>query len=248
MVQKVSSSGLLTNIPSLLSVASTATKALTVDEGLGSPASLLRLAESLVHLRSKNVTLITMPSGTDTYDYPNYDQHLMVTQPQDDVLFQMVRTSQVWHGRLPTQPYASVQVRVLNATGRAGLAARTRASLRRLGFDVVSVGDAPYTSTTTIEFAGLAQSDSAYTLMTALKAFPAGQNTLAEPASQLGSPGPVTLILGTDFAGVNPSAAAAQQAKSRKRGHGAGNGGTVQARNAGASICSGLPPANPAGR
>ncbi len=204
VVQKVNSTGLLSDIPSLLRIASTATKALTVDQGLGSTTSILRLAESLAHLKSKNVTLITMPSTTDTYHYPAYDQHLMAVQPQDDVLFQMVRTNEVWRGKLPTQPYASVQVHVLNATGQPGLAARTAASLRKLGFDVISVGDAPYTSTTTVDFAGLTQADSAYTLMSALRSFPAGQNTLAEPASQVGTAGPVTLMLGADFAGVNP--------------------------------------------
>ena len=35
VVQKVNSNGLLTDIPSLLSIANTATKALTVDQGLG---------------------------------------------------------------------------------------------------------------------------------------------------------------------------------------------------------------------
>ena len=123
VVQKVNSTGLLSDVPSLLRIAGTATKALTVDQGLGSTTSLLRLAESLAHLKSKNVTLITMPSTTDTYDYPNYTTHLMTVQPQDDVLFQMIRTGQAWTGRLPVQPHASVQVRVVNATGQSGLAA-----------------------------------------------------------------------------------------------------------------------------
>ncbi len=251
VVQKVNSSGLLTDIPSLLGIADTATRALTVDQGLGSTTSLLRLAESMAHLKSRNVTLITMPSTVDTFDYPTYDEHLMTVEPQDDVLFQMIRTDQAWQGGLPTQPNASVQVHVLNATGQPGLAAKTRASLRQLGFDVVSVGDAPYSSTTTVDYAGEAQSDSAYTLMTALHTFPAGQNTLAEPASQIGTPGPVTLILGADFAGVNPPPAPSP-ATSGKPGHvsataGQTNPGGIQTRNAAASICSGLPPANPGG-
>jgi LCP family protein required for cell wall assembly len=245
VAQKVSSTGLLSDIPSLLRIAGTATKALTVDQGLGSTTSILRLAQSLTHLKPKNVTLITMPSTTDTYQYPTYDQHLMAVQPQDDVLFQLVRTSQVWRGKLPTEPYASVQVHVVNATGQSGLAARTAASLRKLGFDVVSVGDAPYASTTTVDFAGLAQADSAYTLMLALKALPAGQNTLAEPARQVGTAGPVTLTLGADFAGVNPAGAASHKARRSK--HSSGAGSVIQARNAGASICSGLPPANTGG-
>jgi LCP family protein required for cell wall assembly len=258
VVQKVNKEGMLSNIPLLLSVADTATKALTVDQSLGSVSSLMNLARSLVHLKSRDVTLLTLPTTTDTFDYPTYDQHLMAVQPQDDVLYQMVRTGQIWNGQLPTQPYSKVQVRVLNGTGETGLAHRTAAKLRKLGFDVVGVGNAAATSTTTVDYAGLDQADAAYTLMTKLKSFPAGQNTLAEPAWQVGSPGPVTLILGSDFAGVDRPAPAAQGVPAGKTGHGTkhrkkgsgvttlsaasqGGPGAVQSRNAGANICSGLP-------
>jgi len=258
VVQKVNSEGLLRNIPDLLKIASIATKAVAVDKGLGSVSSLMNLAESLVHLKSKDVTLITLPTVADTY--PGFTSHLMTVEPQDDVLFQMVRTGQLWHGQLPTVPYSQVQVRVLNGTGQAGLAAHTAASLRALGFDVIGIGNAAYTSTTTVDYAGLDQSEGAYTLMTALKAFPAGQNTLAEPAWQVGSPGPVTLVLGADFIGVNPPAPVKATAKTGKHGKHAKKGastssgpavsqaiqtgpGAVQSRNAGANICSGLPPA-----
>jgi LCP family protein required for cell wall assembly len=265
VLQQVRSSGLLSNLPQLYSIAKTATRALTVDDGLGSVTSLLRLAESLTHLRSANVSLITLPTAPDTYHYPTYYQHLMAVQPQDDVLYQLVRTGQAWHGQLPVQRYSKVSVRLLDGTGQSGLAARTAANLRKLGFDVVSAGPAPGTATTRVDYAGLAQADSAYTLMTALKSFPAAQNTLAEPAWQVGTAGPVTLTLGTDFAGVNPPVSAPQIASSQQAGVGqkhksSGSNdasrqaaavskatqsgpGAVQSRNAGASICSGLPPA-----
>jgi LCP family protein required for cell wall assembly len=265
VVQKVNSQGLLSNIPALIKVADTATKSLTVDQGLGSFDSLLDLARSLEHLKSKDVSLITLPTTMDTYDYPVYSQHLMAVEPQDDVLFQMVGTGQAWHGQLPTTPYKQVQVRVLNATGEPGLAAQTAASLKKLGFDVIDVGDSGYSNTTTVDYTGTAQADDAYTLMTALKSWPAAQNTLAEPAWQLGSPGPVTLVLGTDFAGVNPPSPAkhvvvvSKKKKGKKGGTAATtaagsqptasqailNGeGAVQSRNAAANICSGLPPPN----
>jgi LCP family protein required for cell wall assembly len=265
VVQKVSSEGLLSNIPDLLNIANTATKALTVDQGLGSATSLLHLAESLAHLKSRNVTLITLPTAADTFDYPQYDQHLMAVEPQDDVLFQMIRTGQIWPGELPTEPASTVQVRVLNATGQSGLAATTAAALRKLGFDVIGIGDAPYTATTTVNYAGLTQADGAYTVMTALTTFPAGVNTLAEPAWQVGTAGPVTLTLGADFAGVKAPPPAQPKATAKGKGKGkakaskpasspgasgpavssqpAGGGPAVQSRNAGASICSGLPPA-----
>ena len=252
IVQKVTKQGLLSNGLQLLSIANTATKALTVDQGLGSVSELTSLARSLVHLKSRDVSLLTLPTTTDTYNYPTYAQHLMALQPQDDVLYQMVRTGQVWHGHLPVQPYDKVSVRVVNGTGQGGLAKRTAASLRKLGFTVAGIGNTAVTSTTTVDFAGLTQADGAYTLMTALKSFPAGQNTLAEPASQLGKPGTVTLTLGTNFTGVNPPGAHRARAGKKSAGKSGGgttavsktiqNGpGTVQSRNAAANICSGLP-------
>jgi LCP family protein required for cell wall assembly len=258
IVQKVNKQGLFHNAGQLLSLADTATKALTVDSGLGSVSELLGLAKSLVHLKSRDVTLLTLPTTTDTFDFPTYDQHLMAVQPQDDVIYNMIRTGEAWHGHLPVSRYSKVSVRVLNGTGQQGLAASTAKSLRKLGFKVVGVGNAALTSATTVDFAGLTQADGAYTLMTALKSFPAGQNTLAEPASQVGTPGAVTLILGTNFTGVNPPTAhksATQQAGHGKKKHKKGSGGStptvsnavqngpgaVQSRNAAANICSGLP-------
>lgn len=259
MVQKVNKNGLLNNISNLYSVANTATKALTVDQGLSSPIDLLHLAESLAHLQSKDVSLVTLPTTTDTY--PGLSDHLMAVQPQDDVLYQMIRTGERWRGQLPTEPFAHIDVRVLNATGRSGLAKRTATALKKLGIQVASVGDAPYTATTTVDYSGTAQADSAYTLMTALKSFPAAKNLLSEPAGQIGSPGAVTLVLGADFTGVNPPAPAKSsqgtQTKPKKKGTGGSSSGpatavsktvqngpgAVQSRNAGANICSGLPAA-----
>ena len=249
VVQKVNSQGLLSNIPALLSIADTATKALTVDKGLGSVAALLHLARSLVHLKTKNVTLLTMPTTTDTYQYPTYASHLMTVQPEDDVLFGMLIHGETWHGHLPTMAPADVKVRVVNGTGQPGLATRTRARLRRLGFDVTGVGNAAYTTATTVTYSGIAQADAAYTVMTALTKLPAGQDLLAEPASQLGVPGTVTLVLGTDFAGVKTTLSTGKAAKKKHRGGGSGSTGSpspgvVQSRNAAANICSGLPGAS----
>jgi hypothetical protein len=67
--------------------------------------------------------------------------------------------------------------------------------------------------------------------------------------------GPITLIIGSDWAGVNrpapppPAAKAGRHSKSGKPGKPAassqGSARAIQTRNAGASICSGLPAANP---
>jgi LCP family protein required for cell wall assembly len=254
VIQQVNSDGLLTDIPKLLGIANTATQALTVDQGLGSVSDLMHLAESLADLKAKNVSLITMPTTTDTW--PGLSEHLMPVEPQDDVLFNMIRTGQPWTGSLPVEPYSSVQVQVLNGTGQPGLATQTASQLRALGFDVTGVGNASYTSTTTVSYAGDSQADSAYTLMTALNSFPAGQNTLPETASQVGTPGMVTLTLGADFAGVQqpkpaspaPSPTAGKKGSTTPPPPAAPPAPTtgasaVESRNAGSNICSGLPPA-----
>ncbi len=252
--QQIEHQGLLSNISGLYKVANIATKALTVDQNLKSsqqPAAPGRV-----------------PGAPEVEEHqPDHDadpdRHLPGAQrapdgaqPMDDLLYQMVRTGRIWHGGLPTEAPAKVKVKVENATGQSGLASRTATSLRKLGFDVTGVGDAPATSATTVSFAGEEQSQAAYTLSKALKSFPAGQNTLAEPASQIGAYGTITLILGTDFAGVNPLPAATQpksgkaskKAKASNSSPGTAAGpssgpGAVQSRNAGASICTGLPPA-----
>lgn len=231
VVQKVTSQGLLSNLGGLYSIADLATKALTVDQGLGSVSKLLHLAEGLRYLKTKNVTLITMPTIPD----PANLNRLLPVEPQDNVVFRMLQTSTLWRHHLPKLPPSSVQVRVLNGTGLTGAAARTAAGLRRLGFDVVDVGNAAATPTTTVSYSGTARADDAYTVMTALATLPAGQNLLAEPAPQTGTPGPVTLIIGSDFAGL----------ASPRVHHAGASGPTVETRNAAQNICSGLPAANP---
>ncbi len=177
VIQKVSSQGILSNSVQLLKIADTATKALTVNQGLDSATKLLGLARTLVHLRAKHVTLITMPTVPDPN--PADSGRLLPEEPQDDVIFQMITSGQRWHGRLPTLPAGRVKVRVLNGAGIAGLAGQTAVRLRRLGFDVIGVGDTPApATTTTVTYSGTAQADSAYTLMQALKAAPAAQNLL----------------------------------------------------------------------
>ena len=75
--------------------------------------------------------------------------------------------------------------------------------------------------------------------------------TNAPRAPQTGAAGPVTLIIGSDWVGVDRrapphSAARAGHARPGRPAAGRqGGSGAIQTRNAGASICSGLPAANP---
>jgi hypothetical protein len=249
VIQKVNSQGILSNSVQLLKIADTATRALTVDQGLDSVTKLLGLARTLAHLRAKHVTLITMPTVPDPD--PAQSGRLLPEQPQDDVIFHMITVGQQWHGRLPTQPPGRVKVRVLNGASVPGLAGQTANRLRQLGFDVIGTGNTTAASTTTVTYSGTAQADSAYTLMTALKATPTAQNLLQEPTPQTGTAGPVTLIIGSDWVGVDrpapphPAAKAGHARPGRPAAGSQHGSGAIQTRNAGASICSGLPAANP---
>ncbi len=241
IIQKVNSQGILSNSFQLLKIADTATKALTVDSGMDSVSKLLGLAKTLIHLRASHVTLITMPTTLD----PANTNRLIPLEPQDDILFQMLQDSLPWHHTLPTVPFGKVQVRVMNGTGTPGLAHRTAVRLRALGFDVVGTGNAPAATTTTVTYSGTVQADSAYTLMTALQATPTAQDLLAAPAPQTGTPGPVTLVIGPGFTGVKTLADLAPHHHRRHHHSSGGSPASIQSRNAGASICSGLPKANP---
>jgi LCP family protein required for cell wall assembly len=267
LIQKVKSENTLENPLEMYDIANIATKALTVDSGLGTVAKLLSLASTLRNLHTNNVTFITMPTILD----PANNDRLLPEQPEDDILFQMLLSGQLWQGGLPVTPASAVTVNVLNGTGITGLAGTTASTLRQFGFHVGTVGDAPYTSTTTVSYEGPGQAGGAYTLMGALKQAPAVQN---------GVSGPVTLTLGADFDGVNPPPAPAASppasASSAAKGHKAspspspsasapavsanpdagqqpdgtqpivpGQSSAIETRNAAANICTGLPDANP---
>ncbi len=249
LIQKVESEGVLSNPVQLYDVANTATQSVTVDPGLGSISKLLSLAATLRHLHTRDVTFVTMPTVLD----PANNDRLLPEEPEDDMIWQMLDTDTTWDGHLPATPASSVDVTVLNGTGITGLAAQTAASLRELGFHVSSIGDAPYTSTTTVSYPGAAQAGGAYTLMGALEQAP--DNV------QDGVSGPVTLTLGTDFNGIVPPQPAARHHHSTaaststtpdagQQPDGAqptvpGQSAGIESRNAAENICEGMPGANP---
>jgi LCP family protein required for cell wall assembly len=252
LIQKVESDNTLENPLKLYDIADTATKSVTVDPGLGSVSKLLSLASTLHNLHTKDVTFLTMPTIED----PANNNRLLPEEPEDDMIWQMLLGDTPWPGHLPVTPAGGVGVTVLNGTGITGLAARTAASLRSLGFDVTRVGNAPYSTATTVTYPGPAQAGGAYSLMGALQQAP--DNV------QDGASGPVTLTLGTDFTGVVPPqpttvakhhkhqtapASTAPDAGQQPDGTQLQIPGqaatTVESRNAAEGICQGVPDANP---
>jgi LCP family protein required for cell wall assembly len=235
LIQKMTSEGVLGNPVKLLQIADAATKALTVDPGLGSVAKLIGLGDSLRNLHTDHVTFVTMPTVLD----PANIDRLLPEEPEDDVIWQMLKTSKLWLGHLPVPSPHRVKVVVDNGTGVAGLAGQTAAKLKKLGFDVVGVGNAPgVTATTTVTYPASSAAGGAYALAQDLTATPAAQSA--------GKTGPVTLTLGSDFGGVVKSAPAHKAGRShRRRAPSTGNQATVESRNASQNICKGVPDANP---
>jgi hypothetical protein len=150
----------------------------------------------------------------------------------------MLKTGSLWRGHLPVPAPGRVQVAVYNGTGIAHLAGQTAHKLRELGFDVVRTGNAAAAATTTVTYPGSGAAGGAYAIAQDLTATPATQSA--------GSAGPVTLTLGSDFAGVVRPAPAHKSRHHRAR-HTSGTGGqaSVESRNAAQNICSAVPGANP---
>ena len=147
LMQKVEHENLLDDPVTLLKLADVATKDVTVDTGLGSVTALLKQAYGLRDLKINDVTFVTMPTVAD----PLNQDRLLPEYPEDDIIWQMLRHDQTWDGRLPTPKLSTVDITVLNGTSQGGLAASTAKALRKLGFHVASVGNAPaYTGITTV--------------------------------------------------------------------------------------------------
>jgi LCP family protein required for cell wall assembly len=70
LMDRIGGLGLTTNPAKLFSIADTATRSVTTDTGLGSINKLMGLAQSLQHLHSGNVQMVTLPVRYDPAD-PN---------------------------------------------------------------------------------------------------------------------------------------------------------------------------------
>jgi LCP family protein required for cell wall assembly len=173
LAKKISDKGLLLNPVKLYSVLNVATKAITVDPGLGSVSKLADLARSLHTIPLSNITFVTMP-WVSRGDGSNVLMDVSKTQPILDAM----NDDTVWPVATPTpsssQPTvtvtpSSIRVKVLNGAGVKGAAAKAAAQLEAQGFTVVSVGDAPVSTYTTpvVEY-DPAYDESARTLTTSI--------------------------------------------------------------------------------
>jgi LCP family protein required for cell wall assembly len=201
MIRTVKSAGTIGDPRRLLAVADAATKALTVDRGLGSIPDLLGLATDLGKVPSDRITFVTMPTTPDPSD-----ANRVVPAASAASIFATVaaeRPLPAARGRSRGTPSPSpsggpslssldgIPVRVRNATGRTGRAAVVAAGLQQAGLAAVT------TATGTIE-------------QTSSVRYPTGQDAAARTlAAALGLPasavvpdtarGPLTVVVGLDW-------------------------------------------------
>jgi LCP family protein required for cell wall assembly len=136
MIRKMKSGGTLTNPTKLFDLANVATKALTVDTGLGSVDKLVSMAGELQKVPTNRITMATMPWGADPQDPA---AHVVPTSAATK-LFTLLRNDTAVDGKSSTKkttttasasptatatasPKADIAVTVQNGTGNASTAA-----------------------------------------------------------------------------------------------------------------------------
>ncbi|MEW2516818.1 LCP family protein [Actinacidiphila alni] len=203
MIRKFKSAGTLTNPAAVYRLADAATKALTVDTGLGSVNRLIGLANDLDKVPSKRLIFTTMQTGPDPTD-PNRvvvgkgATELFATIADDQPLTTAdgVKTKPSGAATAttpsPTVPAAQITVRVQNGTGIGGRATAIADALTAKGFAPgTSAGNAPAPEASTTLTYGPSQKDQAQTVARAL----------GLPAAHLkqGAVAGLTLVIGADW-------------------------------------------------
>ncbi|MER8188233.1 LCP family protein [Kitasatospora sp. NPDC094015] len=223
MIRKIKSSDTLTSPTKLWTLADAATKALTVDSGIGSVDKLKDLALELSKVDTKNITFTTVP----VLDDPK-DKDRLILKPGDaDQLFSMIandrsltEVQQAAAGSAPADPSTAaaapsvpqvdagaVRVTVRNGTGQPQQAAKAVTALQGKGFDQAGTGsNATVAQASTVSYPA-GKGDQAAALAAAL-GLPA---SAAQQSSQLGAKDALVVVLGKDSlgGGTGGSAAAA---------------------------------------
>nr|WP_180218282.1 LCP family protein [Streptomyces albus] len=213
MIRKMKSGGTLTSPSKLLNLSDVATKALTVDTGIGSVKKLMALANDLKRVNVKNITFATVP----VVDNPNDPATVVLNRQKADQLFKMVREDKSLTGtgkhkpekkakpKAEKAPVSEVDVSVRNGGGPSGAAAETVEWLSGRGVgNAASGGNAPQPlEKTRLEYTA-AQEGQAARLADMLK-LPA---SALKKTSSTGSGTSMTLTLGKDFSSPGESVGA----------------------------------------
>ena len=203
MIRKFKSAGTLANPAKVYSLADAATKALTVDDGLGSVTKLISLATDLNKVPSKRMTFTTMQTAADPANKDRVvpaaaAKQLFATIANDQSLSaedgakKKSSSSSSSASAAPAVPASQVAVHVENGTTTGGRASVVAGGLIAKGFSSgTTSGNAPARSAKTTITYGPGQKAEAQTVASAI----------GLPASQLtqGSTAGVVLVIGSDW-------------------------------------------------
>jgi LCP family protein required for cell wall assembly len=229
VIRSLKSAGVLANPTTLYALADSATKALTVDTGLGSIPDLLGLATDVDKVPTSRITFTTMQTSPDPAD-PNR----VVAAPTADKLFASIiddqpLTTAKGSGSTSAAPTPSASgaattatasatasylaVRVENGSGHPGQAAQIASALRARGYTRAGSLSAPATDLSLVGYGAGHQSDAA--ALAALLQLP---STSVRQSSGTG----LTVVIGSDwstgsttFTGQPLAAAPASPAETR---------------------------------
>lgn len=200
MIRKFKSAGTLTDPTAVYALADAATKALTVDDGLGSVKKLIGLAADVNKVPTKRMTFTTMQTGAD----PN-DTNRVVVGAGAKALFSSIADDQslsAGSGKKSTAasatatasavPASEIAVTVENGTEITGRASAIANALTGQGFSsATTTANAPSPATTTTLTYGTGQKARA---QTAAKALGLSSSHLEE-----GTGTGLTLVIGSDW-------------------------------------------------
>jgi LCP family protein required for cell wall assembly len=207
-IDQVQRKNIITDFTTLYRVATAATSSLRMDAGLANIDSLMTLAQSVVGLRSKDITFMTVPfvlsPGGNTVEWTEEANTLWQSIIQSSlpgvsagpVDGEEVPAEEIEPApETPVEPSlsaADVLVTVLNGTRRAGFAASTSDYLKSQGFKIDEIDNAPNKDTAnTLLVYGAGQEEKAQLVANALQI-----SNMIEDPELIGAD--VVVILGND--------------------------------------------------
>ncbi|WP_427918120.1 LCP family protein [Streptomyces sp. cg40] len=200
MIRKFKSAGTLTNPSAVYNLADAATKALTVDTGLGTVKKLIGLAADLDKVPTKRMTFTTMQTGADPANANRVipaaaAKSLFATIANDQSLTSSSGKKSAAATATATTaavPAAQIAVTVENGTSISGRASTVATGLIDGGFSSgTTTGNAAASATTTTLTYGTGQKAEAQTVAKAIG--------LASSHLKQGTGTGLTLVIGTDW-------------------------------------------------
>ena len=203
MIRKMKSGDTLSDPSKLFNLSDAATKALTVDTGIGSVKKLMSLAQDLKRVNVKNITFATVP----VLDNPDDPATVILNESKAKPLFKMVRDDKSMTkvkkkhkdkapAKVKKAPASQVEAEVLNGGGTPGAARQTSDWLAGKGVGKATPsGNAPkLLDKTRLEFAPSQAGQAAR--LADLMGLP---DSALKKTSDADSGSSMTLTLGKDF-------------------------------------------------